>query len=255
VKSTTHPNNKNIGEYSDPYVDGARAERRMIEQQYHLVPKSKAASKTAAEMASEIQRGLIADGVPVSPSQRMKIILPVIEGALAQTEVPGPHYEQCASCQGTGLYLNLAGEPDDCQECKGNTVTLVQPTVLRSAEISTPFDRHHFKRILAMAYGADGTWDFSDNDKSALEWVCKRLDALNAALETQEKTLQNRLTATEAMCERLAGALMTCKTSMDGMDYERDKDIEAFCKYRAWADNKASDALTAYEKHKKEMGA
>ena len=31
-------------------------------------------------------------------------------------------YETCCQCGGTGLALNMAGEPDKCPECKGDTV-------------------------------------------------------------------------------------------------------------------------------------
>ena len=31
-------------------------------------------------------------------------------------------YETCTHCNGTGLALNMAGEPDVCPECKGDTV-------------------------------------------------------------------------------------------------------------------------------------
>lgn len=54
---------------------------------------------------------------------------------------------------------------------------------------STTFDLEHFERILAMAYGGEGTWDFSDNDKAALEWVCKRLDSLKATTQWLEDEL------------------------------------------------------------------
>jgi DnaJ-class molecular chaperone len=30
--------------------------------------------------------------------------------------------EKCSRCDGTGLALNMAGEPDECPTCKGNTV-------------------------------------------------------------------------------------------------------------------------------------
>lgn len=33
-----------------------------------------------------------------------------------------PPYETCPSCSGSGLGLNMAGEPDNCWECKGDTV-------------------------------------------------------------------------------------------------------------------------------------
>jgi DnaJ-class molecular chaperone len=31
-------------------------------------------------------------------------------------------WETCPSCAGSGLGLNMAGEPDCCRECKGDTV-------------------------------------------------------------------------------------------------------------------------------------
>lgn len=31
-------------------------------------------------------------------------------------------WETCPSCNGSGLELNMAGEPDKCWECKGDTV-------------------------------------------------------------------------------------------------------------------------------------
>lgn len=31
-------------------------------------------------------------------------------------------WEDCPSCDGTGMGLNMAGEPDACRECKGDTV-------------------------------------------------------------------------------------------------------------------------------------
>lgn len=31
-------------------------------------------------------------------------------------------YETCSRCNGTGFALNIAGEPDVCPECKGDTV-------------------------------------------------------------------------------------------------------------------------------------
>lgn len=55
-----------------------------------------------------------------------------------------------------------------------------------------PFDFEHFERILAMAYGGEGTWDFSDNDKAALEWVCKRLDSLKMTIHWLEDALATR---------------------------------------------------------------
>lgn len=41
------------------------------------------------------------------------------------------------------------------------------------------FNREHFERIIAMSddTGSD-TWDFSENDLAALQWVCRRLDSL-----------------------------------------------------------------------------
>jgi hypothetical protein len=32
-------------------------------------------------------------------------------------------YETCATCAGTGLALNMSGEPDECRNCGGDTVT------------------------------------------------------------------------------------------------------------------------------------
>jgi len=34
-------------------------------------------------------------------------------------------YEACTACQGKGLTLNQAGEPDDCHECHGDTVVKI----------------------------------------------------------------------------------------------------------------------------------
>lgn len=31
-------------------------------------------------------------------------------------------YEKCESCNGSGLALNISGEPDECRDCRGNTV-------------------------------------------------------------------------------------------------------------------------------------
>lgn len=31
-------------------------------------------------------------------------------------------WETCPSCRGSGLALNMAGEPGPCWECKGDTV-------------------------------------------------------------------------------------------------------------------------------------
>ena len=31
-------------------------------------------------------------------------------------------WETCPTCKGSGLGLNMAGEPDHCFECKGDTV-------------------------------------------------------------------------------------------------------------------------------------
>jgi hypothetical protein len=46
-------------------------------------------------------------------------------GALATTcELPA--YEKCEDCDGSGLTLNMAGEPDTCRTCKGDTVTPVR---------------------------------------------------------------------------------------------------------------------------------
>lgn len=35
---------------------------------------------------------------------------------------PAAPVETCPSCDGSGLALNMSGEPDECRECKGNTV-------------------------------------------------------------------------------------------------------------------------------------
>lgn len=41
--------------------------------------------------------------------------------AIRARNVPAAH-ERCPSCDGSGLALNAAGEPDDCGRCHGDTV-------------------------------------------------------------------------------------------------------------------------------------
>lgn len=63
---------------------------------------------------------------------------------------------------------------------------LTQPAASEpSAEvaISTPFNREHYIRILSLAYNGA---EFVEADRDALEWVCKRLDAMHTALHAAE---------------------------------------------------------------------
>ena len=62
-------------------------------------------------------------------ASRPSIVLELIErvrAAEAKTAEPVA-WETCPNCNGSGLQLNSAGEPDDCRECKGDTVVCAAP--------------------------------------------------------------------------------------------------------------------------------
>lgn len=62
-------------------------------------------------------------------ASRPSIVLELIErvrAAEAKTAEPVA-LETCPSCNGSGLQLNSAGEPDDCRECNGDTVVCAAP--------------------------------------------------------------------------------------------------------------------------------
>jgi len=57
--------------------------------------------------------------------------------------------------------------------------------------VMTDFNREHFERILAMAGDTDSaSWDFSDNDLAALQWVTRRLDGLRHQLTEKESKVR-----------------------------------------------------------------
>lgn len=52
-------------------------------------------------------------------------------------------FQKCASCGGSGLSLDSAGEPDTCGECRGNTVVPAPPSGWNEAD-TAPTDGSEF---------------------------------------------------------------------------------------------------------------
>jgi hypothetical protein len=81
-------------------------------------------------------------------------------------------------------------------------------------------------------------------------WVPTAQERAEDKLREELKTLRAVINAPtpreqelEVMLVKAIEIMQTCLTTMDGMDYERDKDVEAFCKYRAYASNKVSSTI------------
>ncbi len=101
---------------------------------------------------------------------RPELLHPYVEMILEGVAMLPPIDELPAYCLELHQIIHQLASP---------VATLSGPQV----EGRTGFHREHYERILTMAYGVDGvdgTWNFSPDEKAALEWVCKRLDTLVA---------------------------------------------------------------------------
>lgn len=86
-------------------------------------------------------RNIAANAAYIAAAQP-SVVLELIERVReveAQTAEPVA-WETCPNCNGSGLQLNSAGEPDDCRECKGDTVVCaLQERVRVLEEALRPF--------------------------------------------------------------------------------------------------------------------
>jgi hypothetical protein len=73
-------------------------------------------------------RNIAANAAYIAAAQP-RVVLELIDRVRAAEAKAGEPValETCPSCNGSGLQLNSAGEPDDCRECKGDTVVCAAP--------------------------------------------------------------------------------------------------------------------------------
>lgn len=91
------------------------------------------------------------------------------------------------------------------EDTKNKTETKAKNNQRKHKDVShtEQFNREHFNRLLAMADDKGQTWDFSDNDTLALQWVLRRLDSFHQV----EKTLQTQLNECREALRDLTSAL------------------------------------------------
>jgi len=93
---------------------------------------------------------------------------------------PAAPVETCSRCGGSGLALNSQGEPDECRECKGNTVVPVQ---------RCSADNDALKRL---ADGCRVKAELYDNVGSSIPasfiWVADEIDRIRAVPQEVQDT-------------------------------------------------------------------
>ena len=115
-----------------------------------------------------------------------RVVLELIESVRAAEAKAGEPValETCPSCNGSGLQLNSAGEPDDCRECKGDTVVCAAPPNVSALQERVRVLEEAVRAALAVIVttGPTQTHDHFGDRKLLNSTVAQVAGVLNAAL-------------------------------------------------------------------------
>lgn len=130
-------------------------------------------------------RNIAANAAYIAAAQP-RVVLELIERVRAAEVKAGEPValETCPSCNGSGLQLNSAGEPDDCRECKGDTVVCAAPPNVSALQERVRVLEEAVRAALAVIVttGPTQTHDHFGDRKLLNSTVAQVAGVLNAAL-------------------------------------------------------------------------
>jgi hypothetical protein len=128
-------------------------------------------------------------------------------------------YERCSTCNGTGLALNMAGEPDECSECKGDTVVPREPPASPAeGEVADLVEVLHWHECGCGGECGTRTPAYIRKAAATLDRLTRRVAELEEACNHSESMAMGEAERAEAAQAQLDAALEVLERAADDLD-------------------------------------